>query len=83
MMNPEKKYWLDDPRNVNGIVYALYAICALLMGLDLLDYKHGHFDFENWLGFFGWFGFLACVGLVLAAKQMRKLVRREEDYYDR
>ena len=82
-MNPGKKYWLDDPRHVNWTVYALYAICVLLIALDLFDYKHGHFGFENWWGFFGWFGFLACVCLVLAAKQFRNLVRREEDYYDR
>ena len=26
---PEKSHWLDAPRNVNKIVIALYAVCAL------------------------------------------------------
>ena len=82
-MNTEKKYWLDDPRNVNKIVYTLYVVCALLVGADFLYHKHTHFDFEKWLGIYGWFGFTACVGLVMAAKVMRKVLKREEDYYDR
>lgn len=81
-MNSEKKYGLDNPRNVRKIVYTLYAVCALLIVGDLFYRKHIHFDFEDWPGFFAWFGFLACVCLVLAAKGMRKLLKREEDYYD-
>ncbi len=88
-MNSENKYWLDDPRNVNKIVYALYAICALLVGADLVYHKHIHFTYENeaynfedWFGFFGFFGFVACVGLVLAARLLRIVLKREEDYYD-
>jgi hypothetical protein len=34
-------------------------------------------------GFYGWFGFVACVALVLIAKQLRRIVMRPEDYYDR
>jgi hypothetical protein len=88
-MSPEDQNWLDNPRNVNKVVYALYAICALLVGADLFLHKHIHFEyenhfynFENWFGFFGCFGFVACVGLVLAAKLLRVVVIREEDYYD-
>ena len=32
----EPKYWLDDMRNVNKIVYALYALSALLLVIDPL-----------------------------------------------
>ena len=78
----ERPRWLDDPRNVNKIVYTLYTICGLLFVADLLYRKHPHFDFDGWFGFFGIFGFIACVGLVLAAKQMRKVLMREQDYYD-
>jgi len=156
-MNTEKQYWLDDPGNVNKVIYAVYVLCALLIGLDLLRnepllfsisghysskldrgilpetlqqefedhehslsnhvvvsmqdenriwlitdeahqekykiqldadhldiyHQHNHFFFEEWFGIYGWFGFTACVGLVLAAKMMRKILQREEDYYDR
>jgi len=33
-------------------------------------------------GFYALFGFVACVVLVLIAKEMRKVLMRDEDYYD-
>jgi hypothetical protein len=33
-------------------------------------------------GFYSVYGFVACVLLVLLAKEMRKLLIRKEDYYD-
>ena len=82
-MNPskDKKYWLDKPNNVNRLVYVFYVVCAVLMLFDFLYHKHVNFSFEGWFGFFSWFGFIACVALVLLAKQMRKIVKRDEDYY--
>jgi nitric oxide reductase large subunit len=83
MSEPERTYWLDDRRNVNKVIYALCTVCAAFMAADLFGYKHHlHFGFEYWFGFYGLFGFIACVGLVLAAKVLRKLVMRDEDYYD-
>ncbi len=85
----EQRHVFDDPRNVKRVIYALFTICGLLLAIDLLDlsgvvyHKHVHFAFERWFGFFAFFGFfLSCV-LVLAAKAMRKPLKRDEDYYDR
>lgn len=78
----EKRYWLDDLRNVDKIVYALYAICGMLLVIDPFIHKHGPFAIEHWLGFYGIFGFVACVALVLAAKELRRILMRPEDYYD-
>lgn len=78
----EAPYWLDRAQNVNRIVYGLIAACVLFGLLDFMRDRHGVFGFEGWLGFYAWFGFMACVGLVLAAKLMRRLLMRGEDYYD-
>lgn len=81
-------YWLDDSKNVDKIVYGLYAVCGLLLAVDLLDlfgvlyHKHAHYRLEGWFGFYGFYGLFGSVGLVLAAKQLRKLLMRREDYYD-
>ncbi len=80
--DPEKKYWLDDPRNVNKIVYGVYAVCALLGLADFVYHKHTHFDFEKLPGFYGFFGLLAFTGLVFSAKALRIILKRREDYYD-
>ena len=70
MIKDERSYWLDKPKNVDKVVYGLYAICAVVALLDLLHYKHHlHFEFEYWPGFFSIYGFVACVGLVLAHEE--------------
>lgn len=78
----DKNYWLDKSKNVNKLVYILYSVCALLLLVDLLYHKHVHFNFEGWFGFYAWFGFLAYTFIVMSAKLFRKLIKRQEDYYD-
>lgn len=78
-----RRYWLDEPANVDRIVKAIYAVCALLFIIDFAVHKHGPFTIEYLYGFYGVYGFVACVGLVLAAKQLRRILMRSEDYYDR
>ncbi len=78
---PERKYWLDDRRSVDKIFYGLVLICAGLFLADFFYHKHVNFAFENWFGFFAWYGFVCCVALVLLATQMRKWLKRDEDYY--
>jgi hypothetical protein len=80
---PEPTYWLDDRRNVDRLVRGFYAVCALLIGIDVFVPKHGPYALEHWFGFYGWFGFAACVALVLIAKQLRRILMRPENYYDR
>ena len=53
----EKRYWLDEPRNVSKVAYALYGICALLLLIDPLIHKHGPFAIEHWFGFYGFLWF--------------------------
>ncbi len=80
-----KSYWLDRPENVTKIVWAVYVICAFLVAIDFMVEKHGEgpFKIEHWYGFYGIYGFIACVVLVLAAKLLRRILMRSEDYYDR
>jgi Na+/melibiose symporter-like transporter len=81
--NNEKKHVFDDPRNVKRVIGLLVGVCTVLVLADLFYAKHVHYGAERWFGFYGFYGFVGCVFLVLAAKELRKLVMREEDYYDR
>ena len=78
----EKKYWLDESRNVDKIYWGVILISALLFLCDALYHKHPEFGIEKVFGFYGLYGFVACVGLVLAAKGLRVLLMRGEDFYD-
>jgi hypothetical protein len=79
----ERIYWLDKPGSVTRIVWGLYALCILLLAVDILVPKHGPFAIEHFFGFYAFFGFVACVGLVLAARVLRLIMMRPEDYYER
>jgi uncharacterized membrane protein len=79
----ERRYWLDEPRNVAKIFLGLVAICVVLLVADFFYDKHAKFAIEAVFGFYGIFGFVCCIFLVLAAKELRKLLKRPEDYYDR
>lgn len=82
-MSTGKRHWLDDPRSVDRIVRALATVCVLLVGAEFFYEHHGHYAWEDWFGFHAWFGFVSFFGLVLLGKQFRKLVKRDEDYYER
>lgn len=79
----KKTYWLDNPRNVDRLVHIFYGVCAILVLIDVFVPKHGAFSLEHVFGFYGLFGLCACVALVLIAKQLRRILMRPEDYYDR
>ncbi len=81
-MTEERKRWLDNPRNVNWIVRGVFIAAGVMILFDLLYHKHPHFGLEGIFGFYGIYGFVACVALVIAAKGLRVLLKRDEDYYD-
>ena len=82
----EKKYWLDDPANVKRFIRWFFISCAFVASWDLVflfHHKHVEFPFENFPLFYSFYGLAACVLLVVGAKQLRKILMRDEDYYDR
>jgi hypothetical protein len=78
-----KTYWLDKPSTVTILYGGVWVICALLALADFFYDHHPVFKFENFPVFYGLYGFIVCVGLVFAAKALRKVLKRDEDYYDR
>lgn len=81
-MDKEKKYWLEMPGNLKRLLKWFYWTCAALLVIDLVYHRHVFHPWENLFGFYGVFGFVACVVLVLGAKEMRKVLMRRKDYYD-
>ena len=78
----KKKYWLDEDRNVRKLYISLWVVGGLLLLGDFIIHRHEYISEAGWFGFYGFYGFVGCVILVLAAKLLRKLVMRNEDYYD-
>ncbi len=74
--------WLDKPGSVSLLIKLLIAACTLTVLADFFYDKHAEFHFMEFTGFDAAFGFLVYVGLVTAAKRIRILLMRDEDYYD-
>jgi hypothetical protein len=68
-------------KHVDKLVYALWAACAVALAAEFFYHKHPYFGFDGWFGFYAAFGFLAYCFIVFSAKGLRRLIRRDEDYY--
>ena len=82
MAKTDKTHMFDSPRNVKRAIYALFAVSALSLAGDFFIERHVDHPWESLFGFYSLYGFVACVLLVLVAKEMRKILMRREDYYD-
>jgi len=83
----EEKHIFDNHENVKRLIRIFFSISFVLFILDFIIHRHLSFEeegfsVEKWPGFYAVYGFVACVLLVLVAKQMRKLLMRREDYYE-
>lgn len=78
----EKTYLFDNPGNVTRLLRGFYIICGILFVADFIVHRHTVHPWEGFPGFFAIYGFVACVVLVVIAKEMRKVLMRKEDYYD-
>lgn len=83
MADQDRTHVFDKPRNVQRVIRALYALCGLTLVLDFFVHRHVDHPWEALWAFYCLYGFVACVLLVLVAKEMRKVLMRREDYYDR
>lgn len=81
----QDSWWnrLDSAQAGRRAMRILAVVCAGLLLSDFFYPKHAAFSWEGWFGFYGFYGFVGCVFLVLSAKEMRRIVKRDEDYYDR
>lgn len=89
----EKKHMFDNPENVKRLLKCFFSSVIILLILDILYlflnkthviHAHMTYTWERYFGFYAFFGFVACVILVLVSKYvLRPLVKREEDYYDK
>lgn len=78
----DKRHLFDDPRNVKRAIRVLYAACAVAFVAEFFVDRHVDHPWEALFEFYSLYGFAACVILVLVAKELRKVLRRDEDYYD-
>ncbi len=70
-------------KGLKKILTIFFLFLFLLIIIDPFIHKHAYFGFDEYPSFYGAYGLVACILLVLAAKYiLRPIVMRREDYYN-
>lgn len=81
----EKPGWADTPGFRRAFLIGLFALGAIAIIAGFVPAwkkDHPHFSAEAFPVFFALYGFAAFTFIVLVGQHLRKLVGREETYYD-
>ncbi len=82
MPDKDSDHWLVRPSTIRLLWFGSKLVLAGLVLLDLVVRHHPHFPLDGVFGFGAWYGFGACVALVLFAKVMGAILKRPDTYYD-
>jgi len=75
-------HWLVRPATIRQLWVVFIAILAATVIGDFFVEHHPHFGVDGTFGFGAWYGFAACVVLVVGAKALGFLLKRPDTYYD-
>jgi len=74
-------HWLVRPATIRWLWRIFIVVLALTVLAQFLLPVKGYFGVDGWFGFAAVYGFLACLGMVLVAKALGVVLKRDENYY--
>ena len=75
------QHWILKKGNIKKLwVFSIVLLVSLVL-VQLFFPIKGHFEVESWIGFGAWFGFIACILMILFSKVLGLVVKKSEDYY--
>jgi len=80
-MNDDSSHWLTRPATIRKLWWGFSIVLAVIVAAQLFIYVKGYFGVDGWFGFGAAFGFLSCLAMVLVAKALGFVLKRNEDYY--
>ena len=81
-MSNAEKHWLLRRENIRKLWIVFIAILLVTVAAGFFVHQHESFGIEDSTGFFAWYGFITCVGMVVFAKLLGVFLKRPEDYYE-
>ena len=81
METREDDAWLARPTTIQLLWRVFAVVLAVAVAAQLLFKVKGYFTVDGWLGFGAVFGFLSCVAMVLVAKVLGWILKRDENFY--
>ena len=76
------QHWLVRRSTIRLLWIAFAMVLAATVAAETTGNLHGHFGVDASLGFSAWFGFGACVAMILLAKLLGLFLKRPDGYYD-
>lgn len=73
--------WLARPESIRLLWIVFSVVLALTVVLQFVIKVKGYFGIDGWLGFAAIFGFGSCLLMVLVAKALGFVLKRDQDYY--
>ena len=82
MSNPNNDdAWLVRPDSIRLLWRIFWGVLALTVAAQVFIKVKGYFVIDGWLGFGAIYGFICCLLMVLAAKALGVVLKRDENYY--
>ena len=78
-----KQPWLVRPGTIRLLWVIFLLVLVLTAFASLFTQVHARFGLDGSFAFYAWYGFLTCIGMVLVAKLLGRLLHRKDNYYDR
>ena len=82
-MTEKNKHWLLRKENIRKLWMIYIAILIVTLVAGLFVHQHETFGIEDSFGFYAWYGFITCVGMIIFAKLLGLFLKRPEDYYEK
>ncbi|MFT6285808.1 MAG: hypothetical protein ACJA09_000543 [Alcanivorax sp.] len=77
----DSDHWLVKPATIRRLWWTFSVILALTVIAQFKWGAKGYFGIDGWPGFAALYGFLACLIMVLVAKLLGKVLKRDQRYY--
>ena len=78
---PDSDHWLVRPDTIRLLWKILIVVLTLTVLAQVYIYVKGYFVVDGWFGFGAVFGFVSCLIMVLVAKGLGYVLKRDDNYY--
>jgi len=74
-------HWLVRPSTIRLLWIVSSLVLAATVVPDFFIDQYDHLGIDGTFGFYAWYGFATCVGMVVFAKVLSIFLKRSDDYY--
>ena len=76
------RHWLTRPETIRKLWVVFIGILIATVAVEPFVTHEAHFGIDGTFAFNAWYGFAACVALIVIAKLLGLFLKRPDTYYD-